>query len=1480
MICLLRVTCFTIFTLCNFLSEVTANPSIPNQYQEAGLYPNRDYLNHHLGEFIDPFQGSLQLQHVDIVLPGNGGFDLKVQRSYNLRTSYQQSPFGLGWDIHFGRVTKPNLGGCGLDAQTKLTLELPDGSQQSFFKSAISASGANTFLTTRLWRGECSAGTMIVYSPDGTRYDMTDVADTSFNVTKITDRNGNSVTFTYGYVGPVKVVKSASASDGRTISFNYSGTTSGVLTSITANGRTWGYTVNNLEPQGASYRLTSVTPPVGNGWSYTYYGDRQQLAGTNELQSVTDPHGGSITYNYGYVIFLPGVVGVERSTVVTSKTTSDGSWSFSYQPGASNGQYDVTTVNLPGGIGQITYKHFGYWTAPQAWTVGLLYQKTSGGVETETYSWESQLISNEPFARFGYAYIDAQVYRPLLSSVTRNRGGGGFSTSYSSRDVFGNPQTISESGTRSRTTSKTYFNNTSAWIIGLTQAESVSGTSGGISRVISSNGNVSSETRFGSTTNFSYFSDGSLSSRSDPRGNSTTYGSYFRGIPQSESRPDGASISRTVDTFGNVTQNSDGVSNWGYGYDALNRVTSISFPTGSGSSIAWSSDSRSQTITRGGYSGSKSFDAYGRKVGETKGGVSFTTRVDPLGRVTFQSLPGSNSGATFTLDILGRATSIQRPEGTTSINYGAGTVSISNPRGNVTTYRYDRYGDPDGGYLAATEPPEGTTVNLSKDTLGLLLSATQGSKTRNYSYSNRYLTSMTDPETGTTSFSRDGNGNALSKTTGGVTVGYSYDGLNRVQTAAYGGTAGTTAYSYNKRGQLTSLVNPSASRTYVYDGNGNLTSDNLVVDGNSFLTSYSWDSIDGLAAITYPQGRGSVTYSPNSLGRPTQATPFVTSASHYASGNPSSISFANGITQSYSEDGAQRPSSVGGPVSFNYDYDGTGNITRIVSGVDSLDSRTFTYDGVDRLTNYSGARGSGQFTYGATGNLTGLAQPGRVVYHAYDGSERLISTTGDLSRTYSYDTRGNITADGTNNFTLDNSSMLTCSNCGVAAKEAKCSYDGKGWRVKEERGGNSTYLVYGLRNELLYEYSRFGKAWKKHAYVNGKHIATEEGADAPATATTLAATPTNVQVGQQVTLTANVSPIAAGTVTFRSGVTELGIAPVVNGVAILNLSNLSPGVLSITAGFNGNADYQPSVSAVTVVTVNKKTATASIAVTPTSGSLGQIVTVGTSVIGAAPTGQVELRANGTAVATQSLTNGAVTFTSAPLAAGSTSFSVNYLGDAQNAPATSTATAVSISKALPAMTLQASATSVPYGSPLTLTTRPTAVSGFPVTGTFSFKNGAAILFTTSGSDYAQFGVSNLVAGSYSFVATYSGDANYLPNVSGAVPVTITTVATNVNLSLPAGPYLSGRNFIFGATVSGLNPTGQIRLMLGDVQVGIAPVTNGVAQITARLFPGSRPIRAEYLGDANNAPSNSASSNIVVTISPEDLAGAISVILNND
>ena len=60
-----------------------AQEVIPDFYKGPGLDPNRSYVNQNFNEHIDPFNGSLQLHYVDVNVPGNGGFDIQVTRSYN-----------------------------------------------------------------------------------------------------------------------------------------------------------------------------------------------------------------------------------------------------------------------------------------------------------------------------------------------------------------------------------------------------------------------------------------------------------------------------------------------------------------------------------------------------------------------------------------------------------------------------------------------------------------------------------------------------------------------------------------------------------------------------------------------------------------------------------------------------------------------------------------------------------------------------------------------------------------------------------------------------------------------------------------------------------------------------------------------------------------------------------------------------------------------------------------------------------------------------------------------------------------------------------------------------------------------------------------------------------------------------------------------------------------------------------------------------
>ncbi len=215
---------------------VFAEEVIPDFYQDPGLYPNRSYINQSANEHIDPFTGSLQYHYVDLYLPGNGGFDLKVVRSYNsasvnpLNPGVYESLAGLGWTVHFGRVLKANTNICvnlnAFSTADNPVLEMPDGSRQLL---VFTGSTAPLMLTTQRWRADChsSGNGLTVYSPDGTRYDMSKlvsqgglVPEYAWYTTKITDRNDNYATINYA-AGSSPEITSISTNDGRSINFTY-----------------------------------------------------------------------------------------------------------------------------------------------------------------------------------------------------------------------------------------------------------------------------------------------------------------------------------------------------------------------------------------------------------------------------------------------------------------------------------------------------------------------------------------------------------------------------------------------------------------------------------------------------------------------------------------------------------------------------------------------------------------------------------------------------------------------------------------------------------------------------------------------------------------------------------------------------------------------------------------------------------------------------------------------------------------------------------------------------------------------------------------------------------------------------------------------------------------------------------------------------------------------------------------------------------
>ncbi len=297
------------------VSAQIINPSVLEDpfYQQKGSFdiPRERTVSpfQHVEESVDPFTGNLNLLHTDLILPGNGGLDLKIHRSYNSRiwgrkdtsfpgliASNERSVMSLGWSFHFGRVRNP-----GSDSPV---IEMPDGSTHPMYQSSVA--GQKISRERWIFRFNNNISKYELVLTDGTVYTFAPAnqygtADgvVIYQVDSITTPNGNTITLSY-QTGDPRLITSILDSANRSITFNYTTITNGTclvdhnhhkaLTSIVANGKTYTYFYQLIN---CSLLLTEAKPPVGPSWKYTYHTTNP---GLYELKTVTYPSGAVLTY--------------------------------------------------------------------------------------------------------------------------------------------------------------------------------------------------------------------------------------------------------------------------------------------------------------------------------------------------------------------------------------------------------------------------------------------------------------------------------------------------------------------------------------------------------------------------------------------------------------------------------------------------------------------------------------------------------------------------------------------------------------------------------------------------------------------------------------------------------------------------------------------------------------------------------------------------------------------------------------------------------------------------------------------------------------------------------------------------------------------------------------------------------------------------------------------------------------------------------
>jgi hypothetical protein len=842
-------------------------------------------------------------------------------------------------------------------------------------------------------------------------------------------------------------------------------------------------------------------------------------------------------------------------------------------------------------------------TVWRMWTIGLklrheYYTAELTLLKSAVYSWLGRTISNEAYRAGlltwsgpGTPRYDSATFSPTLLQVTETLPGAGgqyfYTTKYSGHDFYGNPALTTEfarglqfAANSHRFTQHTYYNDPGKWVMGLPLNETVlEGPDVATAAVIdvttrhyySNNGRLEWENHNGVQTNYTYHpSTGDLWVVTDARGYETTYLNYSRGIARKEEYPDNTWLERAVNNTGTVASQTPGNPGRGhttsFTYDDLNRLKSINFPTGQDvDNIQWNTNSK--VLTRGTFKETVTWDGFGREVAITRedtAGEAITQKFnyDALGRRTFASDPAigtPSTGVSYTYDVLGRTKKITFQDGKFQrIEYDGGyRENHYDEKDQLTEQLYQIWGSSDNKYLAQTiNPQEGVQLLVNHDANGRILTVQKAGLgadpdfpdeyrgyVQQYGYNaNKYLESILSPhDIGQIFYGRDELGNMTSRRVNNSnTTIYDYDELNRLETVNYQDATPDVAYTYYDDGLLDTITTSKSSRDYEYDTNGNLTAEivGIGADPNLYTTEYEINDLDHVSIVHYPSGR-TVDYAPDALGRPTKASPFATSVTHFPEGPIKSIHFANTRTTNYTLTARNFIDTLvtDNLVSLDYGYDDVGNVQNIVDLLDGTKNLSMTYDSLNRLRTTSGSWGSSTYNYNQLNNFISKSDPANanrtLNYFYVNGGVNdpvkltklnwIVPSDTTNRRTFSYDAYGNVirsleqkmnwTAPGgpqvlqnltDRTYTFNDAGQLT-----AHARTAKnqtggsvllqsgsfsAEYDGKGNRIKKTNQSQSnavTEYVYSDAGRLLGEYDAAGPLYGlEYIYLGNQQIAT------------------------------------------------------------------------------------------------------------------------------------------------------------------------------------------------------------------------------------------------------------------------------------------------------------------------------------------------------------------------------------------------------
>lgn len=994
-----------------------------------------------------------------------GPYPLVFMRTYNSMNQISDAVtthYGVGWRGFYDRAVVV------LTDQTTPTVRVVRADGKSFlFTQNNGVWKPSADVTAKLQNVTDGVGNITgwTYTTSG---DEVETYDATGRLVSIVNRVGLTQALSYDGNGNLATVADPF---GRTLSFNYD----------TQN------------------RLLHMTDPAGGVYVYAYDGN-------NNLSSVTYPDGTSRTYRYENSAFPHAMTGLIDENGVRFAT-----WTYDSQGRA------VSSV-LAGGVQRVTLTYNSDGTTRVRDALGTTrvhnFQNISGTFKN------------------GGVTVTCPGCAPLTSTATYDANG--FITSRT--DFNGNTTTYQydsrgleisrteAAGTPVARTTTTLWHPTFRLPVQITLPDRVANfsydaqgnltqrtvTAGGESRTwryaYNSLGLVTEvrgpRTDVADVTRFDYDAQGNLVSITNALNQVTRITAYdSHGLPLSMTDPNGVAGQLAYDARGRLIRMTVDGRTVSYHYDNTGKLTQIVFADGSTQSYAYDAAYRLTQVTDAlGNRMRYTFDAASNPIKtellDANGNlVASTSRVyDALGRV-IRSVDANNQATQFSYDNNNNLLSVTDPLlRTTTYDYDEldRRVASTDASGGVTQMGYDV-----AGRVAEVDTPNGATTRYVYSGLGDLLQEISSDR-------------------GTINLTYDSAGNMLTRTDArGITARYTYDALNRLLaihypkgqdaddeddhehsgwfdemrhrlTEALGepehqhawGDDVTFTYDAGRDchfgvGRLCAVEDQSGVTRYNYDTFGNPTRQTETRHKRAYTTSYTYDALNRLTRMTYPDGRV-VDYTLDALGRIQGADATVNNirasilrdVSYRADGLPLTLSFGNGIsdTRGYDSMGRLLYQSVGAADTRAYGYDAVGNL---VQKQTTPETDSYFYDALDRLVQESRTTATTDttgFAYDANGNRVSQTQAsGTIPYIYLAASNRLLQAGGD---TVMLDDAGNTVSDhhGARTFTYGPAGRLT---------EV---------RNKHHRVAVYRYNAWGLRTEkrtekgvTLYHYDQWGR---------------------------------------------------------------------------------------------------------------------------------------------------------------------------------------------------------------------------------------------------------------------------------------------------------------------------------------------------------------------------------------------------------------------